>query len=88
MLECQGGGIYVGIALDVEKRFNVHASGRGSLYTKINKPIQILAKVKVGSHAEAIRVERQIKKLPHHDKQRWCKALGTDGRDIPISSMF
>ncbi|WP_370050653.1 GIY-YIG nuclease family protein [Mariprofundus sp. EBB-1] len=88
MLECRGGGIYVGIAKDVEKRFKVHESGRGSLFTKINTPIQIIAKVKVGSHGDAIRVERAMKKLTPYEKRQWCNALGTDGRDIPISSMF
>lgn len=75
MIECKGGGIYVGIALDVERRYQQHEKGRGSIYTKINKPKRLLAKMCVGSHQDAIRMEREIKQLSPTEKMGWVRAL-------------
>jgi len=72
-IECQGGGIYIGIAKDVETRFIVHSKGEGAFYTKVNKPIQILSQTVVGSHADAIKLERKVKKLSHDEKLVWAR---------------
>ena len=81
MLECRGGGIYVGIAKDVQKRFETHMEGRGALYTRINKPVRILSTLKVGLHGDAIRLERKMKRLSFREKRSWATALGL-GADI------
>lgn len=73
MIECQGGGIYVGITRNIEARFTVHLAGEGALYTKINKPIQVLSQTMIGSHSNAIKVERKVKKLSHAEKQVWVR---------------
>lgn len=73
MIECQGGGIYVGIAKDVKARFLVHSKGEGAFYTKVNKPIQILSQTLVGNHRSAIKIERKVKKLSHDEKLVWAR---------------
>ena len=81
LLECKGGGIYVGIAKSVEERFNVHLSGEGALYTKLNRPQRVMAKTMVGSQKQALSIERKVKKLPPYEKCVWVK-LVESGADI------
>jgi len=84
MIECQGGGIYVGIAKNVEARFAVHLAGEGAFYTKVNKPIQIFSQTMIGSHRNAIKIERKVKKLSHGEKLVWVRLSesGADFRDL------
>ena len=57
MLECRGGGIYIGIALDVDARFAQHVAGKGAKYTRLNAPVRILVRVRFDSHREAAQAE-------------------------------
>jgi len=84
MIECQGGGLYVGISKDVETRFLVHSKGEGAFYTKVNEPIQVLSQTVVGSHADAIKLERKVKKLSHVEKLVWVRLAksGTEFSDL------
>lgn len=84
MLECRGGGIYVGIALDVEARFIKHQSGQGALFTRLNRPERILCRVRIGNHTHARRVERAFKKLRPAEKRQWARALGDEGGELPM----
>jgi len=81
LLKCKGGGIYVGIAKNVEERFMAHQSGEGALYTKLNYPESILARVEVGKHKDALRIERKVKKLSPYEKQVWVKLIES-GADL------
>ncbi len=76
MLECKGGGIYTGIALDVDARFAQHAAGKGAKYTRMNAPVRILVRVRFDSHREAAQVEVQLKRLKPLEKWRWAYAFG------------
>jgi len=90
MIECRGGGIYVGISKDVDRRYQEHSAGRGSKYTKINKPVRLLARVKVGAYGQARKVEMRFKKFPPVEKRRWAYALGTEENavDFPVSILL
>jgi len=68
MIECQGGGIYTGIAKDVEARYAQHVKGKGAKYTKMNPPVRLLLQVEFANHQEAAKEERRIKTLSHNDK--------------------
>jgi len=81
LLECKGGGFYVGVAKDVQERFRVHQAGEGALYTRLNKPLSIAASVLVGSQRDALRIERKVKKLKPYEKYVWIK-LVESGADI------
>ena len=81
LIECKGGGIYVGIAKNVEERFRVHLSGEGALYTKINRPLSVLAKVEVGTQKAALSIEKKVKKLKPSEKRVWVR-LVESGADI------
>ena len=71
LLECTGGGIYIGIAKDVDARYAEHAAGKGALYTRLFPPLRILGVKTFPDHRSAAQAERAFKKLP-----RWKSASG------------
>lgn len=73
MLECSGGLIYTGITPDVALRYDKHCSGRGAAYTRINKPLRILAAMRCDSRSQATRTECSLKKLRRPAKLQWAQ---------------
>ncbi len=69
LLECQGGRLYAGIAIDVAVRFQKHLSGKGAKFTRAWPPIRILESRLCGSLGEALRAELALKRLPRSKKQ-------------------
>ncbi|MGH8462430.1 MAG: GIY-YIG nuclease family protein [Stenotrophobium sp.] len=72
MLECAGGRIYTGIATDVAARFAKHCAGRGAAFTRINKPLRIMAAMPCGNRSEATKTESNLKKLRRPAKLMWA----------------
>jgi putative endonuclease len=68
MIECKGGGIYTGIAKDVQARYAIHAKGKGAKYTKINPPVRLLCQVEHPNHKVAAQEEYRIKRLDRASK--------------------
>ena len=68
VLECRGGVLYTGIAKDVDARFAAHVKGTGAKFTRMKKPLRILARVEMASRGEALRAEHALKKLPRAEK--------------------
>lgn len=75
LIECKGGGIYVGITSNIEERYAKHVEGTGALYTKLNPPVRLIASCAFPSRKEATRVERKIKKLTKGEKLAWAEAF-------------
>jgi putative endonuclease len=78
VLECRGGVLYAGIAKDVDARFASHAAGKGAMFTRLNRPVRILARAALASRSAALRAEHALKQLPRAEKLRWCDA-GLEG---------
>ena len=76
MIECRGGGIYTGIALDVGKRYEMHVSGKGAKYTRMNPPVRLLAKKQFPDRRSAAQAEYAMKQLTPLQKRQWVYALG------------
>ena len=68
LIECLDGSLYAGITTDVERRYRLHAAGKGARYTRSHKPLRLVAAVAVGSRAEALRAEWALKRLPKAEK--------------------
>lgn len=73
MLECTEARIYTGITTDVEARYAKHCSGRGAAFTRINKPLRILAVMPCGGRSEASKTEAALKKLRRPQKLLWAQ---------------
>lgn len=78
LIECRGGGIYTGIALDVEKRYQQHVTGKGARYTRMNPPERLLARRAYPNHRSAAQAELAIKRLSCMEKWRWAAACAPD----------
>jgi putative endonuclease len=63
LLECTGGRTYLGISPEPEKRFATHAAGRGSLFTRLNRPLRIAHVVWFECRRHAAVMEKQLKPL-------------------------
>ena len=73
VLECESGVLYTGIAKDVEARFAVHVKGKGAMFTRLNRPVRILAKQAMATRSEALRAEYAFKQLSRADKLEWLR---------------
>jgi len=62
LLRCADGTLYTGITVDPQRRERCHNAGRGSRYTRARLPVCLLGSIALSSQAEAIRLERRVKK--------------------------
>lgn len=70
LLRCADGTLYTGIATDVARRLDEHASGkRGAKYLRGRGPLQLEQSLVVGDRGTATRLEHRIKRLPKSDKE-------------------
>ena len=68
ILECTGNRLYTGIAVDVEARFQAHASGKGARFTKAFKPVRIAYVETYADRSAASSAEHAMKKLSAAEK--------------------
>ena len=73
MIECEGDRIYTGVAVDVDARFKKHCAGRGAAFTRINKPVRLLASKRCKSRSHALKQEYALKQLSKDEKLRWVQ---------------
>ena len=71
LLRCQDGSLYAGITTDLSRRFREHRGegGRGAKYTHAHPPAGYAAAWRAPDRAAAARLEYQLKKLGHADKE-------------------
>ncbi len=64
IVRCADGTLYTGIACDVGRRLRDHAGGRnGAKYLRGRQPFELVFSARVGSRAEAQRLEWRVKRL-------------------------
>lgn len=73
LLLCEGGMTYAGTAADVEVRFQKHLAGKGARFTRINKPIDILAAQPFPDRASACKAEYALKQRSQKEKLEWAQ---------------
>jgi putative endonuclease len=67
-IECRSGAIYIGISRDVNARYNLHVSGKGARYTRMNPPRRLIGSKEYSNHTEAARAEISLKQLTAEEK--------------------
>ena len=65
--------LYCGYTDDVQRRFELHKSGKGAKYTRANKPVEIVYTMRFDNKLDAQKEERRIKKLPRAKKLELIK---------------
>ena len=73
VLLCQDGRTYTGMALDVKARYRQHLAGRGAVFTRINRPVCVVAAREFPNRGEAHAEERALKKAGRYWIRRWCR---------------
>lgn len=68
MLLCQDGSYYTGYTQNLANRVKQHMSGKGSRYTRVKKPKEIVYIEEFDTRSNAMRREREIKLLTHKEK--------------------
>lgn len=74
LLACRDGRTYIGIAIDVAARFDLHKSGKGAKFTRSNPPVGILGTQAFATKSEALKAEAALKKLDRPAKLAWAKS--------------
>jgi len=69
LIECQDGSYYCGWTINLEKRIQAHAAGKGARYTRSRLPISLVYFEELDSRAEAMRREWELKQQDHQSKQ-------------------
>lgn len=77
VLLCEGDRLYIGIAKNVDARLKVHQSGHGAFFTKLNKPVRILARQRHSSQSTALKAEYALKQLKTEKKWAWVLSWQT-----------
>jgi putative endonuclease len=68
ILQCCDGSYYTGYTNNLQERTKQHLDGKGARYTRVHKP-QLIAYVEhFSSRGEAMKREREIKRLSHRKK--------------------
>jgi putative endonuclease len=72
LVRCKDGALYTGIATDVSRRFEEHRQneGKGAKYLRGKGPLQLVFEKGIGRRGLALKVEREIKRLPKGRKER------------------
>jgi putative endonuclease len=68
ILLCTDGSFYTGYTKDLNARTKQHESGKGAKYTKSHRPQKIAYVEILDSRSEAMKREKEIKKLSHQQK--------------------
>jgi putative endonuclease len=66
---CKDDSLYTGYCKNLESRENKHNTGIGAKYTKYRAPVKIIYYEEFDSKIEAMKRERQIKRLSKIEKE-------------------
>ncbi|MDX1498639.1 MAG: GIY-YIG nuclease family protein [Woeseiaceae bacterium] len=69
LIRCASGDLYTGITLDVTRRLEQHAGGRGSRFLRGKGPLELAWSEPVGDRGLAGRIEYRLRRLARTDKQ-------------------
>jgi len=70
IIRCEGNSFYTGYTKNVNSRLKRHLKGKGARYTRMHRPRKLVYTEEFSSMAEAMKREKQIKRLNHHQKLR------------------
>ncbi len=70
LLECRNGRLYTGISTDPARRFQQHLSGKGAMFTRLNRPERLLGSCLCNDRGSALRLEYEIKQMSAEAKRR------------------
>ncbi|HMK94191.1 MAG TPA: GIY-YIG nuclease family protein [Candidatus Limnocylindrales bacterium] len=86
ILLCTDGTFYTGYTKDLDARTKLHQNGNGAKYTRSHRPLKLAYFELFGSRSEAMKREREIKRLSHQQKLDLVNAQTRKSlKDEPVS---
>jgi putative endonuclease len=73
ILQCKDSSFYTGISENLQNRLDTHNSGKGSNYTKVRRPVQLLYCEEFEAKSQARLRELEIKNLSAENKIKLIK---------------
>ena len=73
MVRCSDHSLYTGWTNDLERRINVHSSGKGAKYTRGRLPVKLVYFEKFNDKKLAMKREYAIKRLSREEKLKLIK---------------
>ena len=64
LLMCTGQKIYTGVTPDLPNRMRLHREGKGAEFTRMNRPVRLLAIKPCQDKRAAMQLEAHIKRVP------------------------
>lgn len=77
ILLCRGQTLYCGITDDVQRRLEMHRSGKGAKYTRGRGPLELVYTEQCESYSAALKREYAIKQLPRSEKLKLIETYKT-----------
>jgi putative endonuclease len=71
ILQCLDGTYYTGVTNDIDKRMEMHATGKGSKYVASRGFSHLIATKECMDKSDACKAEYLVKKLPRCEKLEW-----------------
>ncbi len=68
ILECADTTFYTGITTDLQRRLELHESGKGAKYCRGRTPLKLVFSQKFAGRSQASRAEIMVKRLSRADK--------------------
>lgn len=75
IIKCSDGSLYTGSTTDLERRMREHSSGKGSAYTRVRLPIELVFFEEYPDRSTAQKREAQIKKASRLQKKTLIAAF-------------
>ena len=69
ILRCADNSLYTGYTTNLDRRLEVHNSGKGAKYTRSRLPVRLVYYEEVSTRSEGLKLERSIKKLTKEKKE-------------------
>jgi len=71
VLLCEYGSSYTGYANDIDLRLRQHMKGTGARFIRLHRPKRLVYTEEFHIIREAMKREREIKRLSHEEKKRF-----------------
>lgn len=81
IVQCKGGNYYTGSTGNLEKRIRLHKAGRGAKYLKGKLPVKLVYAKEYRYYKNAMRAERDTKKLTRKQKKELIRIYGKSRGD-------
>lgn len=80
VLRCADDSLYTGWTVDLDKRLDMHNSGKGARYTRSRLPVSLFASLELNDKSAAMREEARVKALSRLEKLALAKSWPAPAR--------